>query len=215
MLMIRLIVADDHVVMREALSELLESRGRFQVVAQASDGRELLEQLKEKNADVIILDLLMPGLDGIQTMTRLAEERGKVPPVLVLSADKAGSIAKRALEAGAKGFLPKEATLEELEFAIQSVVSGKNYISPSITAELMAEANKPIDEEDPVNKLTNRELEIFIKLADGWNNREIANHLGISVRTVDTHRTNILRKLGCKNNSELTKRAIAYNLIRP
>ncbi|MCB0328202.1 MAG: response regulator transcription factor [Bdellovibrionales bacterium] len=212
--MIDLIIADDHVVLREALCELLETRGKYNVVAQASDGEELLKLLdsNQKSPDLVILDVGMPRVDGLVALERLASE-GKVPPVLVLSANEAQTKIRAALKAGAKGYLPKNASLEELEFAISSILEGKTYLSPSITAPLMDGSPTESPLENPLSVLTKREIEIMTHLADGKPNREIGKLLHISTRTVDTHRSNILKKLKVKTNAELVKLAISHNLI--
>ena len=210
--MIDLIIADDHVVLREALCELLETRGKYNIVAQASDGDELLKLLDSQHPDLVILDVTMPRVDGLVALEKLAQE-GRVPPVLVLSANEAQSKIRAALKAGAKGYLPKNASLEELEFAITSILEGKTYLSPSITAPLMDGAPTDSPLENPLSVLTKREIEIMTHLADGKPNREIGKLLHISTRTVDTHRSNILKKLKVKTNAELVKLAIANGLI--
>lgn len=207
--MIDLIIADDHVVLREALSELLETRGKYKVVAQASDGDELVNLLSSQSPDLVILDVTMPKVDGLAALEKMSNN-GKMPPVLVLSANEAQGQVRAALKAGAKGYLPKNSSLNELEFAINSILEGKTYLSPAITAPLMD--SKP-DAENPLTVLTKREIEILAYLADGKPNREIGKLLHISTRTVDTHRSNILKKLKMKTNAELVKLAISNNLI--
>ncbi|MCB0333937.1 MAG: response regulator transcription factor [Bdellovibrionales bacterium] len=212
--MIDLIIADDHVVLREALCELLETKGKYQVVAQASDGEELLCQLKETSADLVILDMTMPKLDGLAALELMKEKNdGKLPPVLVLSANEGQTTVRAALKAGARGYLPKNAGLEELEFAIESIMGGKTYLSPSITEPLMngGQNESPLD--NPLAVLTKREIEILSHLANGLPNREIGKMLHISTRTVDTHRSNILKKLKVKTNAELVKLALGSGLI--
>lgn len=210
--MINLVVADDHVVMRQALAELLNSRGKYRVVGQASNGAELIEVLKLQSADLVILDVDMPKVDGVEALGRLGDDRPK-PPVLVLSAHDGERPVREALKAGAKGYLPKHAALDELEFAIQSIMDGKTYLSPSITSTLMANGSGENPLEDPVKVLTKREVEILKHLADGKKNRDIGKVLHISTRTVDTHRSNILKKLNLKTNAELVKFSIANGLI--
>lgn len=207
--MINLIIADDHVVLRQALSEMLLARGKYQVLGQASDGEQLLELLKNSKPDLVIMDVTMPRMDGVQALQKMAEQNTTIP-VLVLSANEGERKVKEALKAGAKGYLPKNTALEELEFAIQSILDGKTYLSPSITEPVMNGGGKG---ENPFDVLTNRELEILKFLADGKPNREIGKLLHISIRTVDTHRSNILKKLKVRTNSELTKLAISYGVI--
>lgn len=211
--MINLIVADDHVVLRQALCELLANRGPYNIVAQASDGEQLLKLLSTHKPDLVIMDVAMPHLDGITTLSEIY--RGSTPPpVLVLSADEGEKNVRAALKAGAKGFLPKHAALDELEFAISAIVEGKTYLSPSITDSLVSdngEVKSP--HSDPLGALTKREVEIMRYLADGMPNREIGKLLHISTRTVDTHRSNILKKLNVRTNAELVKLAIQCGLI--
>lgn len=210
--MVNVIIADDHVVLRQALCETLKAKSRYNVMAQASDGRELLELLKQHHPDVVILDLCMPNFDGMATLERMSEME-TAPPILVLSANQGEHTVRAALKAGAKGYLPKNAALEELEFAIESILAGKVYLSPSVVAPLMGGSPSHDPLQSPLTILTKREVEILTHLADGKPNREIAKTLHISIRTVDTHRSNILKKLKLKTNAELVKLAIAEGLI--
>ena len=215
--MINLILADDHSVVRQAISELLSSRGNYKVLAEADDGEELLKLLKDFHADLVIMDVQMPGLDGLAALHRMAHDLGKVPPVLILSADDQEHSVRAALKAGARGYLPKNADIAELEFAIGSVLQGKTYLSPTITTPIMTRDNSQngssANGHGTLSVLTKRELEILAHLADGKTNRDIGKMLHISTRTVDTHRSNILKKLKVKTNAELTKLAIANGLI--
>jgi DNA-binding NarL/FixJ family response regulator len=211
--MINLIVADDHAVLRQALCELLHNRGgKYSVVAQASDGEELVSLMKTHHPDLVIMDVAMPKLDGLAALERMTSA-GVCPPVLVLSANDGGRNVKAALKAGARGFVPKNAGIQELEFAINSILEGKTYLSPSITTSLMGAAGTEGTIDNPLAVLTKRELEIMTHLADGKPNREIGKMLHISTRTVDTHRSNILKKLKLKTNAELVKLAISNGLI--
>lgn len=211
--MVKLIIADDHTVLRQSLCEMLAGRGKYSIVGQAADGEELLKLLESQSPDVLILDVQMPRLDGLQALTKLKEAH-KEFPVLILSADGGENNVRAALRAGANGFLPKDAKVEELEFAIYSVMNGKTYLSPSVTDNLVhgdgGGLNNP---NNPLKVLTKRELEILTHLADGKPNRVIGKMLHISTRTVDTHRSNILKKLNVKTNAELVKLAIANKLI--
>lgn len=209
---IKLVVADDHVVIREALCQMLVSRGSYHILGQVSDGAELLEMLNHEKPDLVILDLTMPNVDGLTTLQRL-REGGNLAPVLVLSADDQTKNIRQVIKLGAQGFMPKNAKLEELEFAIESILSGNTYLSPSVTAALMASSGSESVSDSPLGVLTKREIEIMKFLANGKPNREIGKLLHISSRTVDTHRSNILKKLGVRGNAELTKLAIAHHLI--
>lgn len=210
--MINLLVADDHRVLREGLCELLHSKGKYQIVGQASDGEEVITLLKNITPDLIIMDISMPKLTGIETITKLLSLGNKLP-VLILSANENETNVRAALKAGAKGFVSKNADADELEFAIESIIRGQTYLSPSVTTQLMSGVNEDGTLNDPLKCLTSREREIMGLLANGKTNREISKQLFISIRTVDTHRGNILKKLNLNTNSELTKLAVATGLI--
>ncbi|MCO6432466.1 MAG: response regulator transcription factor [Deltaproteobacteria bacterium] len=211
--MVKLIIVDDHVVLRQGLCEMLQSRGNYEIVAQASDGLQLVEILKNNSPDLVIMDVAMPKLDGVQTLERLKAEGADKCPVLVLSADDGQKNVREVMRAGAAGFMPKNAGLEELEFAIEAILDGKTYLSPSVTASLMHDGQVEAAANNPLGVLTKREIEILTHLADGKPNRVIGKLLHISTRTVDTHRSNILKKLNVKTNAELVKLAISSGLI--
>ncbi len=208
--MINLVIADDHVVLRQALCELLGARGNYNIMAQAADGEELLNVLKNHKPDLVIMDLTMPKLDGVKALEQL--QGNNTVPVLVLSANEGSNSIKAAMKAGAKGYLPKNVGIDELEFAINSLLKGQTYLSPGITSSLMKEGSADTGV-GSLGALTKREIEILTHLADGKPNREIGKILHISTRTVDTHRSNILKKLKLKTNAELVKLAITNGLI--
>ncbi|MDZ4786479.1 MAG: response regulator transcription factor [bacterium] len=210
--MISLLVADDHTVLRQALCELLQKGANFDVIAQASDGAQVLEILKTQKPDLIIMDISMPRVDGIEALKQL-KERGDSPPVLILTANSGEHTVRAALDAGAKGFIPKNAGTDELEFAISSIMKGQTYLSPSITDQMIGGRTNGQPGGNPISILTKREIEILKLLADGRSNKEIGKQLFISSRTVDTHRSNILKKLKAKNNQELVKIAIHAGLV--
>ena len=210
---VKLLVADDHVVLRQALCEMLQDKGKFAVIGQASDGEELLKMFESSSPDVLVVDVEMPKLDGLKAI-ELLKANGRHIPILVFSADESPQNVRAALQAGAKGFLPKNAKIDELEFAINSVLNGKTYLSPSVTMALMQPDGVPsVNGPNPLGVLTKREVEILTHLADGKPNRVIGKLLHISTRTVDTHRSNILKKLNVKTNAELVKLAIQSKLI--
>lgn len=210
-----LIIADDHVVVRQAISEMLTSKGDFKVVAQAANGQELLNLLETHAPDLVIMDMEMPEVSGIQALERMQErspEHAPKIPILVLSADESPLSVRNAIKAGAKGYVPKNAGSDELQFAIKAILEGKTYLSPSVTEGLVGTSGQ-VDGESPISVLSKREVEILAHLANGKPNREIGQILGISTRTVDTHRSNILKKLKKKTNAELVKLAIGCGLI--
>ncbi len=211
--MINVVIADDHIVLREALGSLLNHNGRYKVLGQAKDGEELVKILQSSRPDIVIMDVQMPKLDGIRALEEISKLQNP-PPVLVLSANEGEATVRSALKAGAKGFIPKNAGVDEFDFAINAIVQGQTYLSPSVTAKLMAKGESDLALDNPFAVLTKREVEILAHLADGKPNREIGKLLHISTRTVDTHRSNILKKLNVKTNAELVKLAITHGVIK-
>lgn len=207
----RVILADDHTVVREAIRGLLEISQDFKVVGHAKDGESLIDLASRVECDVIILDISMPTLNGIEA-TKILRERNVNSPILALSANDTVNKISRVLEAGANGFVPKNSSFEELSFAINSIIKGNQYLSPSVTQKIM-NAKEESGKDGALSSLTKRELEIFKLLAEGKPNREIGKFLNISIRTVDTHRSNILKKLNLKNNAELVRLAFAEGLL--
>lgn len=210
--MVKLIVADDHQMVREALCEMLVHDGEFSVLAQAADGQGLLDLLNNHAPDVVLLDLQMPNMDGLEAL-RILKDRHNTVPVVILSAEEQPEKVRASLEAGAKGFIPKNADPRELGFAIHSVMQGKTFVSPTVMSELLSDDGNRSKSKSCLSVLTDRETQILAQLANGSKNRDIAVVLGISTRTVDTHRTNILKKLKVKTNAELTKLAIGAGLV--
>lgn len=209
---VKLYLVDDHLVLRQALAEALEHRGKYSVVGHAGTGAEFLNQSNSVQADVIVLDFSLPKTNGIETLNEL-RRRGIDIPVLILSGDESGRAVRAALQAGAKGFVPKQAGISEMEHAIDEILRGGTYLSPSVSAKASANEAQGHGAEASSAVLSNREREIMILLANGKPNREIGKLLSISVRTVDTHRSNILKKLGFKTNAELVKLAIAEGWV--
>ncbi len=207
---VKLYLVDDHLVLRQALAEALGNRGKYAVIGHTGSSNELLNQSPNFKADVIVLDFSLPRTNGLEVLNEL-RRRGIDIPVLIMSGDESGRAAKAAIQAGAKGFVPKQAGLSEMEHAIDEIVKGGTYLSPSIASP----NNGAKGSESCVSSavLSNREREIMVLLANGKPNREIGKLLSISVRTVDTHRSNILKKLGFKTNAELVKLAIAEGWV--
>lgn len=208
---VKLYLVDDHLVLRQALAEALQHRGKYSVVGHAGNGNELLNQA-ECRADIIVLDFSLPKANCIEVLMEL-RRRGIDIPVLILSGDESGRAVRAALQAGAKGFVPKQAGISEMERAIDEIARGGTYLSPSVSAKASANGAQEQDANASSSVLSNREREIMVLLANGKPNREIGKLLSISVRTVDTHRSNILKKLGFKTNAELVKLAIAEGLV--
>lgn len=209
---IKLFLVDDHLVLRQALSKALTEEHRYEVVGHAGDGQELLSQLLSCSPDVIVLDYALPKSNCVEMMEAL-RHMGCKAPVLILSAVENSSSIRAALKAGARGFVPKQAGLSEMQFAIDAIVDGGTYLSPSVTNRLMSADSAQQEAASAVGTLSHREREIMILISSGKKNREIGGMLHISTRTVDTHRSNILKKLGVKSNAELVRIAIAEGMI--
>ncbi len=205
--MIKLILADDHKLFREGVRSILESSEDFEIIDEVANGRALISSLREKETDVIILDISMPGLSGIEA-TRLIKKEYPCLKILILSMHSEESFIRSAIEAGASGYLPKEIDHNELIEAIHIIHEGGNYYSKDISNKLI---NSYLNKEK--QNLTPREKEIVALVCDGLTNKEIADRLSISVRTVDCHKNNILQKLGLRSSVDLVKYAIKNQLI--
>lgn len=210
--MAKIIVADDHAVLREGLRSLLNSIEDWDVVAEAKDGFEVLPLIEAHSPDLLILDLSMPNLGGLETLARLQKLKNK-PAILVLSAREDDISVNEAVQAGANGYVPKSSDSDELQFAIRSLLKGQTYISPTVAGSLLSrDPNDPANS-TPLSMLTSREREIMKLLCEGHPNRDIAKLLHISTRTIDSHRANILKKLGISSNAELAQVALKYGLV--
>ncbi|NDY93093.1 response regulator [Ideonella livida] len=208
---LRLVLVDDHAIVRMGFRMLLESSSPdLKVVAEAADGEALLRLLPETGCDVVVMDLSMPGLGGLETLRRL-RARDEAPPVLVLSAHEDTAHPRRALNAGALGYLSKRAAPETLPEAVRAVAAGRRYLDPQ-TAQALALSQ--IDGSDsPFDALSEREFEVFTRLARGRSVQEIAAQLHLSPSTVGTHLYNIKQKLGAGNQAELTLLALRWGVI--
>jgi DNA-binding NarL/FixJ family response regulator len=210
--MARIVIADDHIVLRQGLRALLSIIDDFEVIAEASDGFEVLPLVERERPDLLIIDLSMPNLGGIETIARLQKSKDK-PRILVLSAKDDESSVSQAMRAGANGFVPKTASHEELEFAVRSVLKGQTYLSPAVCRNLIQTGLSDPDAGTPLTALSSREREIMKLLAEGHPNRNVAKVLHISPRTVDSHRANIMKKLGVTSNAELVQLALKHGMI--
>jgi DNA-binding NarL/FixJ family response regulator len=204
---ISVVLADDHALVRTGIRLMLEQIGNYEIVAEASGGLEALRAIEEHRPELLILDLQMPNLGGMEVLGRLSSD-SLAPKVLVVSAVEPGRYVSDVISKGASGFLPKEVSKEEFEMALQFITNDKKYVSPSVSEYL--EYKTP---EGVLEVLSDREKEVFKLLAEGKKNKEIAKLLYISSRTIDTHRLNILKKLGLKTNAELANLAQKHDLI--
>jgi DNA-binding NarL/FixJ family response regulator len=216
---IRVCVVDDQTLVRQGLRQLLELAGDIEVVAEAADGDAALAAIAEHDPDVVLLDLQMPGRDGIATLSELAGHDDP-PPVLVLTTFDDDELVLQALRAGARGYLLKDVTLEQLVEAVRTLAAGGNLVQPAVTERLVqalisprstaAASQQPLQRHEP---LTDRELEILRLLAGGYANREIADVLHLAPGTVKNHVSNILLKLGVRDRTRAVLRALDLGLL--
>ena len=209
--MIKLIIADDHPIVREGLKQIIAESPHFTVSDEAGDGPELLDKVRKEDFDVIILDLKMPGMDGLDVLKQLKIEKPRIP-VIILTVHPEAQYALRILRAGASGYLTKESVSDELITAIRKVHRGGKYISPSL-AEKIAFALDTDSEKILHETLSDREYQVMYMIASGKTVTEIAEELNLSVKTISTYRARILEKMNMKTNAELTRYAFQNNLI--
>lgn len=210
--MIRVLLADDHRVVRDGLRRLVEGAGDMAVVAEAADGQEAIRKTLETSPDVAVIDISMPGLDGLEVVRRLLSERPKLP-VLVLTMHEEEQYVVRAIGAGAKGYITKRSAAEQLLHAIRKVHVGGRYLSESASEALAERMAKGGDTGSLLDLLSDREIQVLRGLALGRSNREIAEAYNISIKTVDTYRFRLLNKLNLRNNVELTRFAIRKGIV--
>lgn len=211
--MIRLVIADDHTIMREGLKRILDGADDLAVVGEAVDGFEVLSHIRKGGFDVLILDLSMPGRSGVELIRQIKEETPKLP-VLVLTMHDEEQYAIRAMRAGARGYLTKESAGTQLLTAIRKVASGRPYISSEVAEQLALDV-MPSDEDHPHKKLSDREFEVFSLIVNGKTITEIADLLHLSAKTISTHKTRILYKMGMNSLAELVHYAVAHRLCTP
>ena len=208
--MIRVLIADDHAIVRQGLKQIIEENGEMRVVAEAANGADALYKMREIACDVVLLDISMPGKSGIEVLKQIREEKPKLP-VLMLSIYPEDQYAVRLIKSGAAGYMTKESAPMEVVEAVRRVASGKKYISPTV-AEMLANDILAPEEKRPHETLSNREYQIFLLFAAAKTATEIADTLALSVKTVSTHRSRILEKMHMHNNAELMHYAIENNL---
>ncbi len=210
-----IVVADDHKIVREGICKLLETREDFTVVGQASDGEEAVQLVLEKQPDVALMDIWMPRLSGIDATRRIGK-RGLDTKVLVLSMHESRTYVEEVLRAGAAGYIVKNAASSDLLAAIDAVRSGASYLSPAITQQVVDAIARPGDSAPSgVATLTDREREVLQLIAEGLSSKEIAGMLGVSLKTVDSHRSNLMEKLDIHKVSGLVRFAIRAGLVEP
>jgi len=213
--MIRILLADDHTVMRNGLRLLLERQPNLSVVGEASDGREAVRTAESVSPDVVVMDIAMPNLNGIEAARQIATARPETA-IVILSMHSDESYVIRALKAGARAYLLKDSAEGDLIAAIHAITEGKSFFSPAISRILVEDYMRQLEQrhvEDTYELLTTREREILQLLAEGKTNKEVAAILNLSVYTIETHRTHILQKLNLHNVPELILYAVRKGII--
>ena len=209
---IRVLVVDDHPVVRKGLQACLAKQERLKIVGEAADGDEAFQKALSLSPDVVLMDVSMPRRDGLAVTQALRKESPKIK-VLILSVHNKREFIFRIIEAGAHGYVSKEASPEELLRAIESVVHGETFFSPEVAQAALNQLVNNGGKKETLAQLTNREREVLVLIAEGQSNKEIANRLGIGVRTIETHRERIMRRLNIHSVAGLTKFAIANGLV--
>jgi len=208
----KVVLADDHNLVRAGVRKILEAQSGFEVVGEVGDGAAALELLAAQEVDVLVLDLTMPGMDGFEVLERAKRMRPGTR-VLVLSMHAGSEHVARAVRKGADGYLLKDSAVQELVAAIEAVMAGRSYYSPTVQEQLSHLVRAGSALARPLDQLTDRERDILKFVARGFSTKEIASRLDISPRTVDTHRANLMRKLGLKSVALLTQFALREGLL--
>ncbi len=210
--MIKVLLADDHSIVRAGLRRIIEDSGEMEVIAEAADGMEAIRKAHEQLPDVAVIDISMPNWDGLEVVGRLHHEYPQLP-ILILTMHEEGQYVVRAMEAGAMGYITKQSAPEQLVKAIRKVHDGHRYLTEEAVEALALRVAKGAQGRSPLDTLSMRELQVLRRLALGHTNREIAKAYHISIKTVDTYRSRLLKKLDLRNNAELSRFAIQNGLI--
>ena len=214
-MVIRLVLADDHAIVREGVHALLAADPEFEVVGQAGDGAEVIDLVERLQPDVVVLDLMMPGAGGLDVTGQLAR-RPDPPAVLILSMHESEAYVVEAMRLGAAGYALKQAPAGELALGIRTVATGARYLSPPLSDRAVDAYLRGADQQqEPEDMLTVREREVLRLAAEGRSNAEVAALLFISRRTVETHRARAMKKLGLRNHVELARYAIERGMVPP
>jgi two-component system response regulator NreC len=207
---IRIMVADDHVLVRQGFKMILAAQPDMQIVGEAANGREAVEQAEKLQPDVVLMDVTMPELNGIEATRRLATASPRTR-VLALSMHKDAVYVREILRAGARGYLLKDSAEADLIAAVRSVAKGEGYLSPSVSDAVLTDYRRHVT--DPLDLLTTREREVLQMIAEGKTNKEIATTLNLSVYTIEAHRGRIMEKLNLHSTGELVRFALRSGLI--
>ncbi len=211
---IKIVLADDHLVVRQGLRSLLESEEGLRVVGEAADGIEALSLVEKLHPDVLVMDLMMPNLNGLEATMQLSK-RGLKTRIVILSMHSDDAYVIRALRNGAIGYVLKDSSAEDLVRAVREAVLGNRYLSSALSRRMLETFinNSDNDELDPYHILTDREREILQMVAEGASNAAIGDKLSISPRTVETHRANMMRKLDLHTQAEVIRYAIKHGIL--
>jgi two-component system, NarL family, response regulator NreC len=208
---IRVLLADDHTIVRRGLKALLESQPDIEVVGEAKSGREAISETERLEPDIVVMDVSMPELGGIESTRQICEQTQRTK-ILALSMHKDSVYVREILRAGARGYLLKDSGDEDLLRAIRSVFRGEAFLSPAISDAVLSDYRKHVA--NPIDLLTGREREILSMIAEGKTNKEIANTLKLSVYTVESHRGSVMEKLNLHNTGDIVRFAIRNGLIQ-
>jgi len=212
---IRVLLADDHILIRAGIRSLLENIEGMEVVAEASDGREALELVKQHAPDILITDIAMPGLNGLEAISRLKKFNANLH-IIILSMHTSKEYVREALRLGAHGYVVKGADPSELELAVKSAIRGEIYLSPAISKSIVSHfLQQPPGESEPEHDLTSRQREILQLIAEGQTTKDIARLLDLSIKTIETHRTDLMKRLDIHDVAGLVRYAIRRGLISP
>ncbi len=209
--MIRLLVADDHALVRSGIDHIVQTTDDIVVADEARNGQEVLDKVRKDAFDVVLLDISMPGRDGLEILKELRVQR-PAPPVLILSIYPEELYAVRAIRSGAAGYLTKDSAPDELIAAIRKVHAGGKYVTASLAEKLATSLGTP-EAGKRHDLLSDREYQIMCMMASGKTQTEIANELSLSIKTISTYRTRILAKMSMKNNAEITRYAVENRLV--
>lgn len=212
--MIKVLLADDHSIVLAGLRRLVDESEEMEVVAEASDGREAIQKIRALQPDVAVIDLSMPEIDGLEVISQIHPEYPDLP-IIVLTMHAENQYVVRAIEAGAMGYITKQSAPEHLVNAIVKVHGGSRYLTHDAAESLVLRVAKGNRNQSPLDTLSTRELQVLRRLAMGHTNREIASAYNISIKTIDTYRFRLLKKLNLRNNAELSRFAIQNGLIEP
>ncbi len=207
---VRLLLADDHALFRSGVRALLEGLAGYEVVAEAADGEDALRLCRELRPDIVVLDIGLPGLTGLEVAQRLREEKAEIR-ILIVSAHSDEEYVRQALRLEVDGYLSKDSTTEELEVALKAVERGSSFLSPTVSRQVVRDYVRRMDEGSP--ELTPRQRDIVRLIAEGLSTKEIAFRLGLSAKTVETHRAQIMQRLGVDSVAGVTRYAIRVGLV--